>query len=344
MTDGKFTLLNVDRERAMLDSLTSLDETLRRENDYAAMAAALKELETRDMPEAAEARRRVESLHVLALKRSGEISARLPSKPGRRTDRTSSESADEVTKSDALKSADITRQRASEREAIAKVAAEAPEDFEAALQSDEPKASVTKLVTERKKAARRADRIAKIVEISAGNSDLKTAALYPVIYADPPWEYEHVKTANRGIDNHYPTMSLDAICALPVAESCTPDAILFLWATSPKLEEAFSVVRAWDFTYRTNMVWVKDKIGMGYYARQKHELLLICARGNPPTPIETARPPSVIEAPRGKHSQKPARFHELIEAMYPEFPKLELFARAPRAGWQSFGNQAKEAS
>lgn len=194
------------------------------------------------------------------------------------------------------------------------------------------------------RSSRREERIAKIVEISAGNEELKTPRLYALIYADPPWEYEHVKTANRGLDNHYPTMTLEAICAMPVADCCTPDAVLFLWTTSPKLQESFAVIEAWGFTYRTSMVWVKDKIGMGYYARQKHELLLICTRGSPPTPVESARPPSVIEAPRGRHSEKPVKFYELIESMYPELPKIELFSRAPRDGWDSFGNQAKEAS
>lgn len=341
------TLLNVDREREMLESLDSIEAVIRKENDYAAMAAALRELEKRDMPEAAEARRRVDRLHVLAIARSGELSARLPkAKPGPSTTSgagvTSGQA--EVTKTQALKAADLTPQRAHEREEIARVSAEAPEDFEAALASGDPKAAVSKLVNDRKKTAKRAARIAKIVEISAGNEELKTPRLYALIYADPPWEYEHVKTANRGLDNHYPTMTLEAICAMPVADCCTPDAVLFLWTTSPKLQESFAVIEAWGFTYRTSMVWVKDKIGMGYYARQKHELLLICTRGSPPTPVESARPPSVIEAPRGRHSEKPVKFYELIESMYPELPKIELFSRAPRDGWDSFGNQAKEAS
>src|SRR5690606_14895132 len=156
------------------------------------------------------------------------------------------------------------------------------------------------------------------------------------------WKYEHAKTDNRAIENHYPPMELDAICALTVP--ATEDAILFLWVTSPKLEEGIAVVNAWGFTYRTCMVWVKDKIGMGYYARQKHELLLICTRGNMPTPLPRHRPESVIEAPRGKHSAKPAEFYELIEAMYPELPKMELFCRSPRDGWEVWGNQSRKAS
>jgi N6-adenosine-specific RNA methylase IME4 len=189
---------------------------------------------------------------------------------------------------------------------------------------------------------RRAERIEKLAEIAAGESPL-TGALgrFPVIYADPPWRYEHAESESRAIENQYPTMDLDAICALPVREIATEDAVLFLWVTSPKLEEGMRVVRDWGFAYRTCMVWDKLKIGMGYYARQRHELLLIATRGAPPTPAPDARPESVIAVSRpAKHSQKPAAFAEIIERMYPTLPRVELFCRSPRDGWKAWGNQA----
>lgn len=187
---------------------------------------------------------------------------------------------------------------------------------------------------------RRAARVERIIETNAANAPLDGESPVPVIYADPPWQYEHVKTDNRAIENQYPTMSLDEICALPVSLVATPDAILFLWATSPKLAEAMRVIDAWSFTYRTCMVWVKDKIGMGYYARQQHELLLIASRGDLPVPLPENRPASIVLSPRRQHSEKPPEFYELIERMYPDFPRLELFARAPRDGWRVWGNQA----
>jgi N6-adenosine-specific RNA methylase IME4 len=183
----------------------------------------------------------------------------------------------------------------------------------------------------------------KLAEIAKGEKPLpvgQTAERYPVIYADPPWRYEHVETESRAIENQYPTMELDAICALDVAALSTPDAILFLWATSPKLAEAMRVVEAWGFTYRTSAVWVKDKIGMGYYFRQRHELLLVATRGAMPTPAPSNRPDSVIHAALGRHSAKPVEVACAIEAMYPGLPKLELFCRSPRAGWSAWGNQA----
>jgi N6-adenosine-specific RNA methylase IME4/ParB-like chromosome segregation protein Spo0J len=185
----------------------------------------------------------------------------------------------------------------------------------------------------------RAAKIDKIANAAVAPLE-KTSRQYPIILADPPWLYEHVETESRAIENHYPTMTLDDICALPVNALALGDAILFMWATSPKLAEAIRVVEAWGFTYRTCAVWVKDKIGMGYYFRQQHELILVGVKGGPPMPAPPDRPSSVIEAPRGAHSAKPEAVYELIERMYPTWPRIELFARSPREGWDSWGNQA----
>ena len=160
-----------------------------------------------------------------------------------------------------------------------------------------------------------------------------------MILADPPWRYEHVKTGSRAIENQYPTLTLDDICELPVAQVFADKAILFLWATSPKVAEALQVMTAWGFDYRTCAVWVKDRIGMGYYFRQRHELLLVGTRGGMSPPPPDARTDSVITAPRGAHSAKPAEVHGMIEAMYPNYRRLELFARAPTDGWHVWGNE-----
>jgi N6-adenosine-specific RNA methylase IME4 len=198
-------------------------------------------------------------------------------------------------------------------------------------------AEVVRDVRKRQGKTNRADNIARI---ERGNTDLSTGRLFSVILADPPWRYEHVRTESRAIENQYPTMTLDEICALPVRQVSSGDAILFLWATSPKLAESMVVIEAWGFTYRTCMVWVKDKIGMGYYARQQHELLLIGTCGKLPSPDEANRPSSVINAPRDRHSAKPTVVHTIIERMYPTLGKLEMFARTERAGWDRWGNQS----
>lgn len=198
-----------------------------------------------------------------------------------------------------------------------------------------------KAIRTKKAEERRAERVEKIVEISKGNAPLgQVAARYPVIYADPPWRYEHIETESRAIENQYPTMALDDIKALDLDGVALDDCVLFMWATSPKLAEAFDVLNAWGFEYRTCAVWDKQKIGMGYYFRQQHELLLVAVRGSPLTPAPANRPSSVLSFPRGEHSAKPAEVYELIEAMYPELPKLEMFCRSPREGWGAWGNQA----
>ena len=180
----------------------------------------------------------------------------------------------------------------------------------------------------------------KIAEISKGNAPLGAAERYPVIYVDPPWRYEHAESESRAIENQYPTMSLDEIKEMEIGAIAFNDCILFMWATSPKLAEAFEVLQAWGFSYRTCAVWDKQKIGMGYYFRQQHELLLVAVRGNPPTPSPADRPSSVFSYPRGQHSAKPHEVYELIEAMYPTLPKLEMFCRSPRTGWGVWGNQS----
>jgi N6-adenosine-specific RNA methylase IME4 len=163
--------------------------------------------------------------------------------------------------------------------------------------------------------------------------------VFDLLYADPPWRYERGSIdPSRRIENHYRTMELSEICSLPVSTIAAEDCVLVLWATSPKLAEAMQVVSAWGFDYRTCMVWVKDRIGPGHYVRQQHELLLICAKGEPGTPQESCRPASVVEAPRGQHSEKPVVFYEIIERMYPDAKKLELFCRKPREGWAAWGD------
>lgn len=174
--------------------------------------------------------------------------------------------------------------------------------------------------------------------------DAKRLGKFVVLYADPPWRYENppMGGSNRSIENQYPTMELEQICELPVADLAHENSVLFLWATSPKLYECMKVLDAWGFTYRTDMVWVKDKIGMGYHVRGKHESLLIAKKGELPPPAAEDRPDSVVEAPRLEHSAKPPEFYEIIDRMYPGVRKIELFGRAPekRKLWAAWGNQA----
>jgi N6-adenosine-specific RNA methylase IME4 len=174
---------------------------------------------------------------------------------------------------------------------------------------------------------------------------LLPSGTYRVLLADPPWHYDDLVAPNRAIERFYPTMAADEIAKYEdhqgrrVADLAADDAVLFLWATNPKLAEAITVLEGWGFSYRTNLVWVKDRIGMGYYVRQRHELLLIGRRGDIPLPEQADRPDSVVEAPRGRHSEKPGVVYALIERMYPLGPRVELFQRSPRSGWDGWGNE-----
>jgi N6-adenosine-specific RNA methylase IME4 len=109
------------------------------------------------------------------------------------------------------------------------------------------------------------------------------------------------------------------------------------------LQAALEVMAAWGFEYRSEIIWVKDKIGLGEWVRNQHEILMIGRRGAFPPPPTAVRSPSVIAAPRLKeHSAKPEIFAELIERWYREMPKIELFRRGPaRPGWSAWGNEVK---
>jgi N6-adenosine-specific RNA methylase IME4/ParB-like chromosome segregation protein Spo0J len=164
--------------------------------------------------------------------------------------------------------------------------------------------------------------------------------LYGVLYADPPWKYETFSEngMDRSADNHYPTMSMFDMLAIeiPAADDC----VMFMWATVPMLPEALDLLSTWGFDYKSHICWIKDRQGTGYWTRNKHELLLIATKGSVPAPAMGTQPPSVIELPLGRHSEKPAFFADMISTLYPTTPKLEMFARVGRIGWDVIGNEA----
>ena len=164
------------------------------------------------------------------------------------------------------------------------------------------------------------------------------SASFGVIYADPPWRYEN-GTPGREIERHYPTMSDEEICALEVPAA--KDAILYLWAVAPRLDAGFRVMEAWGFRYKTCAVWDKVKVGMGFWWRGQHEILMVGTRGNVSPPPQPLRKPSVIRCPRGRHSAKPEQVRDWIAEWYPDVPKLEIFSRLKRPGWEVFGNQVE---
>lgn len=170
--------------------------------------------------------------------------------------------------------------------------------------------------------------------------------VYGVLYADPPWRlepYSRETGLNRAADNHYPTMTMDALLDMEVMRTApAKDCVLFCWATVPMLQEALQWMAHYGFEYRSHCVWIKDHAGTGYWFRNQHELLLVGVRGDVPAPAPGTQVASVIQAPLGEHSAKPAGFAEMIEEMFPSLPALELFARGPRLGWAVWGNEAPQ--
>jgi N6-adenosine-specific RNA methylase IME4 len=166
---------------------------------------------------------------------------------------------------------------------------------------------------------------------------------YGVIYADPEWQFETYSEKGKletAPETHYRTSSLDDIKARDVPSISATDCVLFLWATVPMLPQALEVMQAWGFDYVSHVIWKKDRGGTGYWFRNWHELLLVGTHGHIPAPAQGTQWPSVIEAPRGRHSEKPDRFYELIEEYFPNIPKIELNARCARAGWDAWGFEA----
>jgi len=185
--------------------------------------------------------------------------------------------------------------------------------------------------------ARRQLKKEKRPEVELPNTDDKN---YRVIYADPPWKYNDKLPSEKygGAENHYPTMTIPELCELPINDLSTDDAVLFLWTTSPLLEDSFKIVNAWGFRYKTSFVWDKVKHNMGHYNSVRHEFLLICTKGSC-TPDNVKLFDSVQEIERGKHSEKPEKFREIIDTLYTKGRKIELFARENPEGWDIWGNE-----
>jgi len=206
----------------------------------------------------------------------------------------------------------------------AKLMDEHPEKAAAVLQG---KASIKSIRSE----IRNEERRSLVTKIPVGK--------FAVILADPPWQYSN-SGFNEAAESQYPTMSTDDICAMAgmVRDFSTPETVLFLWATNPLLEDAIRVLKAWGFTYKTNMCWIKDRgRGKGWFLKSRHEILLIGTRENTPHP--QVRPDSCFEADRGPvHSRKPGIVYDIIESMFGG-SKLEMFCRIPREGWEAHGNE-----
>ena len=172
---------------------------------------------------------------------------------------------------------------------------------------------------------------------------------YTVIYADPPWSYRvwSKKGAGRSAEALYPTMSMEDIKALPVGELADRDCALFLWMTLPMLREAWGVLDAWGFTFKTvAFVWIKLNrqantlfTGMGYWTRANAEICILATRGHPKRQARNVH--QVIVSHIEEHSKKPDEARRRIEALMGDVPRIELFARQYPPGWDVWGNEVE---
>jgi N6-adenosine-specific RNA methylase IME4 len=168
---------------------------------------------------------------------------------------------------------------------------------------------------------------------------------YRTIVADPPWRPEGWDRSGRespkaGPSKRYSTMPVEEIRALPVEDLADEDSHLWLWAINGLLEQAFTVVRAWGFTPKNLVTWCKPGPGVGAYFRNNTEQAIFASRGRPMPPRHV--PLSTwFEWPRARHSVKPAAFFDLVEQVSPS-PRVELFCRQPRFGWDSWGHGYEE--
>lgn len=166
--------------------------------------------------------------------------------------------------------------------------------------------------------------------------------IFQVIYCDPAWQYSN-SGLNGAAANHYMTMPTEEMAKIDVKGIADINAVCFMWATNPLLEDAIWLMKQWGFEYKTNLVWVKNKSNygkLGFYVYGQHELLLIGVKGSMLPTGE--KPKSIIYGDNSKHSKKPEGVYELIESMYPGLKYVELFSRNLRQGWTMWGNQIDE--
>lgn len=164
---------------------------------------------------------------------------------------------------------------------------------------------------------------------------------YDIILADPPWKFSSnsAKKPGRNPMRHYPCMVDSEIAAMPVRDIAARDSLLLMWTTAPMLERSLDILPAWGFRYVSQLVWVKDRIGTGFWVRNRHEVVLIGKRGKFPCQRPAPFADSVIEGQQREHSRKPDALHRQIGAAWPEARKVELFAREERPGWDVWGNE-----
>jgi len=303
----------------------SVDEITLIRNKAEAYRYALKQAK-----ESPEVIRKAEEIKLRAERRAGELLKETIRKPeeGRPV---------EVSKGTTLIDMGISRDQSSKWQKIADI----PEDkFENYLEVEKELSTAGAI-----RVSKQLEREEKIEAIKSSNPETPDG-IYQVLYADPPWKYSDVMNDRGsggfgvpgGASFHYPTMTIDELCSLKIDEISDDNSVLFLWVTSPFLEDSFKIINSWGFKYKSSFVWDKVKHNMGHYNSVRHEFLLICTKGSFTPQIKILHD-SVVTQERTKHSEKPEVFRQIIDEIYPRGNRIELFARKKTDNWDVYGNQ-----
>ena len=285
---------------------------------------------------------------VLALQLEEVFKEKAKNKQGTRNDLTSSKNLEQVrTHKELEKVAQVSHETVRKVKVIQE---KAPEEVKAKLATGE--VSINAAYKEIKKEEKKEELQEKKKEYekrieSNTNNEFKidifnTNESFRVIYADPAWSYNDKQETSQlgGASKHYDTMTINELCKLPVNKITEKNSILFLWVTSPLLEDAFQVVNSWGFKYKTSFVWDKVKHNMGHYNSVRHEFLLVCTKGSC-TPDNKVLYNSVQRIERNNnHSEKPIEFLNIIDDLYSYGNKLEMFCRQiKKENWYGWGNE-----
>jgi len=306
--------------RQLLAEAKSLDDVLHIRDiaEAARVYAQAAKLGLENQNEAAEVKIRAE-------RKAGEMLAQMPKNEGGRPIETSNTM---LQVSPTLEELGIERMQSSRWQQIASLPEQVFENFITETKEDGRELTSASVV-----------RMAKTETTKHQATPLPTDGKYRVIYADPPWSYGNTMPNHYGIqEDHYPTMSLSQLCMMPVKDICEDNAVLFLWATSPILEESFQVINSWGFNYKSSFIWDKEKHVMGHYNSVRHEFLLVCVRGSCQPDVHKLFD-SVVNEPRTDHSRKPETFRTIIDTIYPNGKRIELFARSKHDNWDAYGNE-----
>lgn len=175
---------------------------------------------------------------------------------------------------------------------------------------------------------------------------------YSIIYADPPWDYkgqlQHTGTGGKdsgGAIRHYPTVPVSEMETWDIAAISEKDCLLFMWSSSPHLDQAIRLGKAWGFQWATvAFIWDKQRVNPGFYTMSQCELCLVFKRGKIPQPRGARNVRQLIQTKRARHSEKPDAVRERIAEMFPHQCKIELFARKQTQGWDAWGLEVQLSS